>query len=102
IQSSQEFVDKAYTQEYESVESFLDSMEARVFQLAESKTSNGLTDASELVKVSLVKIESLYASQMMVTGVPSGFAELDDLTAGFHPGELTILAARPSMGKTPL
>jgi replicative DNA helicase len=102
IQSSQEFVDQAYSAEFESMDGFLDSMEARVFQLAESKTSNGLTDASELVKVSLEKIESLYANQMAVTGVPSGFTELDELTAGFHPGELTILAARPSMGKTAL
>jgi replicative DNA helicase len=100
IQSSQEFVDKAYTQEFENVDSFLDSLEARVFQLTESKTTNGLVDASELVKVSLEKIESLYSNQMQVTGVPSGFNELDDLTAGFHPGELIIVAARPSMGKT--
>lgn len=102
IQSSQEFLDKAYTQEFENMDAFLDSMEARVFQLAESKTTNGLTDATELVKVSLEKLEALYANQMAVTGVPSGFAELDELTAGFHPGELIILAARPSMGKTAL
>lgn len=100
IQSSQEFIDKAYSQEYENVDGFLDSMEARVFQLAENKATSGLTDASELVKLSLEKIESLYASQMMVTGVASGFVDLDELTAGFHPGEMTIIAARPSMGKT--
>lgn len=100
IQSSQEFVDKAYSQEFENMDTFLDAMEAKVFQLAESKTTSGLTDATELVKLSLEKIESLYASQMLVTGVPSGFTELDELTAGLHPGELLILAARPSMGKT--
>ena len=88
IQLSQEFVDKAYTQEFENMDAFLDAMEARVFQLAENKTTSGLVDASELVKVSLEKIESLYASQLMVTGVASGFNELDELTAGFHPGEL--------------
>jgi replicative DNA helicase len=102
IQSSQEFVDKAYSAEFENVDAFLDTMEAKVFQLAENKATNGLTDASELVKLSLEKIEALYASKMAVTGVSSGFHELDDLTAGFHPGELTILAARPSMGKTAL
>ncbi|MBX3020512.1 MAG: replicative DNA helicase [Bdellovibrionales bacterium] len=100
IQSSQEFVEKAYSQEFENMDAFLDAMEARVFQLAENKATSGLTDASELVKLSLEKIESLYASQMMVTGVPSGFNELDEMTAGFHPGELIIIAARPSMGKT--
>ena len=102
ITSSQEFVDQAYSAEFENMDAFLDSMEAKVFQLAENKNVSGLTDASELVKVSLEKIESLYANQMMVTGVSSGFTELDELTAGFHPGELIILAARPSMGKTAL
>jgi len=102
IASSQEFLDKAYSAEFENMDAFLDSMEAKVFQLAESKTTNGLTDATELVKASLEKIESLFASQMLVTGVSSGFNELDELTAGFHPGELIILAARPSMGKTAL
>lgn len=100
IQSSNEFIDKAYGQEFENIDAFLDSLEAKVFQLAEGKNTSGLTDASELVKLSLEKIESLYANQMLVTGVPSGFHDLDELTAGFHPGELTIMAARPSMGKT--
>lgn len=100
IQSSQEFVEKAYTQDFDSMDAFLDGMEAKVFQLAENKTVSGLVDASELVKVSLEKLESLYANKLSVTGVPTGFNELDDLTAGFHPGELLIVAARPSMGKT--
>ncbi len=102
IQAGQEFVEKAYNQDFENMDSFLDGIEARVFQLAENKSSVGLVDASELVKVSLEKIESLYSNQLAVTGVPSGFTELDELTAGFHPGELIILAARPSMGKTAL
>ena len=100
IQASGEFVEKSYSQEFENIDAFLDSMEARVFQLAEGKNTSGLTDASELVKLSLEKIETLYANQMLVTGVASGFNDLDELTAGFHPGELTIIAARPSMGKT--
>lgn len=102
IAASQEFIDKSYAAEFENMDAFLDGMESKVFQLAESKTSNGLTDATELVKASLEKIESLFASQMLVTGVSTGFQELDELTAGLHPGELIILAARPSMGKTAL
>lgn len=100
IQANQEFADKAYNQDFENIDAFLDSLEAKVFQLAESKATSGLTDASELVKLSLEKIETLYSNQAMVTGVSSGFHDLDELTAGFHPGELTIIAARPSMGKT--
>ena len=102
IHASQEFVDKAYNQDFESMEVFLDTMEAKVFQLADTKTTVGLTDASELVKVSLDKLESLYGSQLTVTGVATGFTELDELTAGFHAGELIVVAARPSMGKTAL
>ncbi len=102
IHASQEFADKAYSQDFETMESFLDTMEAKVFQLAESKSTVGLVDASQLVKFSMDKIESLYGQNNTVTGVPTGFNELDDLTAGLHPGELIILAARPSMGKTAL
>lgn len=102
IAASTEFADKAYTQDFENIEAFLDTMEAKVFQLAETKSSDGLTDPSELVKISLDKIESLYGNQATVTGVPTGFQELDELTAGFHPGELIVIAARPSMGKTAL
>jgi replicative DNA helicase len=100
IHTSQEFSDKAYKQDYESLDAFMDSLEAKVFQLAEAKSREGLMDPGELVKLSLEKIEQLYANKMMVTGIGSGFAELDDLTAGFQPGEFIIIAARPSMGKT--
>lgn len=100
ISASNEFSEKAYSQDFEDMDGFLDSMEAKVFQLADNKKTNGLVDAGELVKLSLEKIESLYANQMLVTGVPTGFNELDELTAGFQPGEFIIIAARPSMGKT--
>lgn len=100
ISASQEFADKAYTQDFENVEAFLDTMESKVFQLAESKSTVGLVDASQLVKFSMDKIESLYGQSNTVTGLSTGFSELDDLTAGLHPGELIIIAARPSMGKT--
>ncbi len=100
IQTSQEFSEKAYKQDFENLDAFMDSLEARVFLLAEAKSREGLIDAGELVKLSLDKIEQLYANKMMVTGIPSGFTEMDDLTAGFQPGEFIIIAARPSMGKT--
>ena len=54
----------------------------------------------EIVKASIEKIEELYKRKTDVTGVPTGFHELDKMTSGLHGGELTIIAARPSMGKT--
>ncbi len=100
IHTSQDFITKAFDGDYENMEAFMDTVEAKVFQLTESTAQGGLTDPSTLVKASLEKLESLYGQQLTVTGIPSGFAELDELTSGFQPGELIIIAARPSMGKT--
>jgi replicative DNA helicase len=68
--------------------------------VAEMSNSQDLIDASQLVKISLERLEFLYANKGDVTGVASGFFDLDKLTSGFQPGELVIVAARPSMGKT--
>ncbi len=100
IQASQGFADRAYRQDFEDVESFLDQVEAEVFSIAQQKTASGLVEASDLVKASLERLESLYSKKLSVTGVSTGFLELDNLTSGFQPGDLIIVAARPSMGKT--
>ncbi|MCB9027365.1 MAG: replicative DNA helicase [Bdellovibrionaceae bacterium] len=100
ISLSKEISDQAYAQEFVDVSSFMDELESKVFNLAEQKQVTGLIDSSDLVKASLEKLEELYANQGQVTGVPTGFVEMDEMTAGFHPGELIIIAARPSMGKT--
>ena len=100
IHSAQEIVDKGYEQDFKDVESFVDGAEASVFAIAEKRNDSGLVEASELVKGTLEKLEELYALKSDVTGVASGFTELDDMTAGFQSGEIIILAARPSMGKT--
>lgn len=99
IQMGSTTIDEAFSS-IDDVDSFLDRIEARVFQIAEQKNTNGLVDASELVKTSLQRIEELYANKATVTGVPTGFNDMDEMTAGFQPGEMIILAARPSMGKT--
>lgn len=100
VSVSQGFIERAFNPDFEEVTGFLDSVEQQIFQVSQSRGSQGLVDASELVKTSLEKIEELYAQKLKVTGIPSGFLELDDLTAGFQPGEFIIIAARPSMGKT--
>lgn len=100
VHVSKGFIDKALNPDFEDLNVFLDSIEQQVFEVGQARNTQGLVDASELVKASLEKIEELYAQKMKVTGIPSGFLELDDLTAGFQPGEFIIIAARPSMGKT--
>ena len=93
-------VQKAYDQEFEDLDKFLNETESQVFQIAEKSKSTGLVPARDLIKASLDRIEYLYNQKTTITGVPSGFPDLDKFTSGFQPGELIIIAARPSMGKT--
>lgn len=93
-------IQKSYAQDFESVESFVDSVEAEIYQISESRESSGLTEAADIVFKSMEKIEQLYHQQTDLTGISTGFNRLDQMTSGLHPGELTIIAARPSMGKT--
>jgi replicative DNA helicase len=93
-------IEEAFSQSYESIGNFIDQVEAKVFAVAQNQSAKGLIGAGEIVKSSLEKIEELFINKAEITGVTSGFAELDRMTAGFQPGELIIIAARPSMGKT--
>lgn len=93
-------VSKAYDQNFESVESFVDSVEADIFKISEDRGATGLIEASDIVFKSMEKIELLYNQEEDITGISTGFSRLDQMTSGLHPGELIIIAARPSMGKT--
>lgn len=92
---------EAYEQEGDLGE-FLDAAEARVFALRTAGQMASLTPARELLKGVVTAIEKRYLHEAVVTGVPSGLEALDAITTGFQPGELTLIAARPSMGKTAL
>ena len=82
----------------------LDDAEAKIFRISENRnrTANGLLDFDRLLKNVIKNIDELYnnPNPSDVTGKPSGFIDLDQKTAGMHDGELTIIAGRPSMGKT--
>lgn len=100
IDTSTGIIDRALTGEYHDIESFVDMAEAEIYKISETNATAGLVEAWSIVESSIKRIEELYKRKEDITGVASGFAGLDRLTAGMHPGELTIIAARPSMGKT--
>jgi replicative DNA helicase len=100
IETSTGIIEKAMTAEYPDIETFVDMAEAEIFKIAENKTAQGLIGSWTIVESSIKRLEELYKRKEDITGIASGFAGLDKLTAGMHPGELTVIAARPSMGKT--
>jgi replicative DNA helicase len=84
----------------EDVETVLDRAEQAIFQISERKSKKNFFDLNGIIRSNLGEIEALMSQPGMVTGVPTGFEDLDRLTSGFQPSDLIILAARPSMGKT--
>jgi replicative DNA helicase len=101
ISATTEISTRCYDQDIH-IDEFLDEAEQLVFQIGETRIKTGFTHIEPLMKTSLKTIEKLYDRKEYVTGVPSGFKDLDNLTAGFQPGDLIIVAGRPSMGKTSL
>ncbi len=87
----------------ENVAEFLDSAEQKIFEVAESKVRLGFQPLAALVEKEIATLEAIWhRDKGRITGVESGFKDLDNLTAGFHESDLIIIAARPSMGKTAL
>lgn len=82
------------------VDQLLDDAERRIFAISEERIRSGFLSMKEIVKSSFKTIELLYEKKEHVTGVPTGFADIDELTSGFQPSDLIIIAGRPSMGKT--
>jgi replicative DNA helicase len=78
----------------------LDEAESKIFLVAQQQTKDGFTRIKELLWPTMERIEALQRGGKTVTGVASGFNDLDELTSGFQPADLIIVAARPSMGKT--
>jgi len=81
---------------------FLDAVEQRIFSVVHGQETGAIHSVSELSRANYAHLETLYYQGKEDTGLPTGFYDYDRLTAGLHPGEMTILAARPGMGKTSL
>jgi replicative DNA helicase len=80
----------------------VDRAEQIVFELAQQRVTGDFSHIETLLKESFERITALYEAGAEITGVPSGFRDLDRITSGFQPGNLIIIAARPSMGKSAL
>jgi len=99
IEASTSIIQETYAWQGE-VEGLMDLAESRIFQLAQSSDRRGFVWIKEILWPTFEKIEQLQANQSAITGVPTGFSDLDEYTAGFQNSDLIIVAARPSMGKT--
>ena len=99
IEVSTSIVSEAFDSALPAAE-LLDAAEHSIFEVNQSRGTEGFTRVKELMYEAMERIEQLHLAGEAVTGVPSGFRDLDDITAGFQPSELIIIAARPSMGKT--
>ena len=101
IYSANKILSTAYDAE-EDADIILDQAEHAIFAIADDKIRDGFVPLRQLAQASLDTIEKLHARKELITGVPTGFTDLDEMTSGLQPSDLIIVAARPSMGKTSL
>jgi len=100
IKAGEGIVSKAYGKG--DLEEILDTTEKSVFEIVQKRNTEDFTPISKVVMESLKNIEKAHNTDGTVTGIASGFTDLDYKTTGFQPSDLILLAARPSMGKTAL
>ena len=86
----------------EDSEKLIDLAQKQIFEIAEQRVPTGFATIREIVKTSFGKIDVLFDRGQRMTGIESGLIDLDNMTSGFQPGELVVIAARPSLGKTAL
>lgn len=101
ILSSAKIISSSYEQK-EDADQLLNEAQAAIVEVAEQRIKPGFVAVSALTEPTLDMIRSLHDRKESVTGVPTGFRDLDGLTSGFHNSEFVVIAARPSMGKTAL
>ncbi len=100
IRASSEIAEDCFSAAQDA-DTILDEAEQKIFKISESRVSPGFMHVKDILKKRFEEIQRIHETRTGVTGLPSGFTDLDKkYTAGFHPGDLAIIAGRPSMGKT--
>ena len=102
IAASNEITDAAYTPEGRSSKDLLDFAESKVFSIADQtvRSTQGFSNIKSVLASTLDRISYLFETQEAITGLGTGFTELDEKTSGLQSSDLIIVAGRPSMGKT--
>jgi replicative DNA helicase len=101
INTAHEIIQRSFN-EQDDVKTWIDEVEQQVFNINSEKTASGARPTSELVHEAMDSIEKMYQNRGTITGLSTGFRDLDKITSGLHPGTMFVIAARPSMGKTAL
>ena len=101
LRSTTEIASRVYEDSLEA-EELVDYAEKSIFDISDKRVKASFVTLKEVIKGSFEMIEHLYDKKETITGVPSGFPDLDELTTGFQKGDLVVIGGRPSMGKTAL
>ena len=99
IKTANEIIDLGYDPS-ENVEDIMEGAEKKIFNILQDKNQKGYVPIKDILVDSFTQLEELYNRKQHITGVPTGFADLDYKTAGLHGSELILIAARPAMGKS--
>lgn len=99
IQTSTDIISRVY-EDTTDAEEMVDHAEKMIFDIAEKRTGASFAVLKEVIKDTFKMIEHLYDKKESITGVASGYKDLDEMTSGFQPGDLIIVGGRPGMGKT--
>ena len=102
ISSATNIITSCYAQNEKTIDSVLDDAEKTIFQISHKRTQESFVQLNIWLKKTFQHLSDIKSYSKGVTGIPSGFANLDKITSGFQKGDLIVLAARPSMGKTAL
>lgn len=102
IGSATKIITNCYAQDDNAIEAVLDDAEKTIFQISGKRTSQNFVQLNIWLKKTFEHLSEIKSNNKGITGVPAGYKRLDEMTSGFQKGDLIVLAARPSMGKTAL